>query len=67
MDSDELVTGRSDVEVGLFLVHEERVGHPDVLDEVRPDGQGFDSRPLSEGEPRISPELTEVEVQCEVL
>jgi hypothetical protein len=34
MDSDELVTRRGDVEVGLFLVHEERVGDPDVLDEI---------------------------------
>lgn len=67
MDPDELVARGGYVEVGLLLVHEERVRHPDVLDELRAHGQGFHARSLLVGETRVRPELTEVKVQGEVL
>lgn len=35
----ELVAGGRTVEVRLFLIHEERVRYPDVLDKLRPHGQ----------------------------
>jgi hypothetical protein len=63
----ELVARGRDVEVRLLLVHEEGVWHPDVLDELGSHGQGLDTRPLPKREPRVRPELTEVEIQREVL
>lgn len=63
----ELIASGGDVEVRLFLVDEERVRHPDVLDELRADAQRFDPRAFPERQPRVRPELTEVEIQCEVL
>lgn len=67
MNTNELVAGGSDVKVRLLLVDEERIGHPDVLDELRPDAQRLDARPFLEREPRIRPELPEVKIQREVL
>lgn len=67
MNANELVAGGSDVKVRLLLVDEERVGHPDVLDELRADAQRLDVLPLLEREPRVRPELPEVKVQREVL
>ena len=63
----ELIACGGDVEVRLFLVDEERVGHPNILDELRPDGQRFNAGPLPKRQPRIRPELTEVKIQREVL
>lgn len=67
VDADELVAGGSYVEVRLLLVYEERVRYPDVFDKLRPHGQRFHSRPFLERQPRVCPELPEVEVQGEVL
>ena len=67
VDSNEFVACGRNMEVGLLLIDEEGVRHPDVLDEFRSHGQGFDARPLSECKPWICPKLTEVEVQREVL
>jgi hypothetical protein len=55
------------MEVGLLFIDEEGIGHPDVLDELGSNWQGLDARTLSERKPRVRPELTEVEIQCEVL
>lgn len=38
VDADELVAGGGSVEVGLLFVHEEGVGHPYILDELRAHG-----------------------------
>ena len=65
--ANELVAGGSYVEVRLLLVDEERVRHPDVLDEFRADAQYLDARPLLESQPRVRPELPEVKIQREVL
>lgn len=59
---DEFIAGGRYVEVRLFLIDEERVGYPDVLDELRSHGQGLDARPLGERQPGIGPELSEVEI-----
>lgn len=67
VNSDELIARRGHVEVRLFLVDEERVRHPYVLYELRPHGERLHPRPLAEGQPRVRPELSEVEVQREVL
>lgn len=67
VDAYELVAGGSYVEVRLLLVYEERVRYPDVFDKLRPHGQRLYSRPLLERQPRVCPELSEVEVQGEVL
>lgn len=67
MNTNELVAGGGDVKVRLLLVDEEGVGHPDVLDELRADAQRLDARPRLEREPRVRPELPEVEIQREVL
>jgi len=63
----EFVAGGGYVKIRLFLVDEERVGHPNVLDELRTHGQRFHSRPFLERQPGIGPELSEVKVQREVL
>jgi hypothetical protein len=55
------------MEVGLLFIDEEGIWHPDVLDELGSNWQGLDARTLSERKPRVRPELTEVEIQCEVL
>lgn len=65
--SNEFVRSGSYMEVRLFLVNEERVRYPDVLDELGADGERLDAGPLAEGESRIRPELAEVEVQRKVL
>lgn len=67
VNTDELIAGGGDVEVRLFLIDEEGVRHPDILDKLGPDAQRLDARPFSEGEPRVGPELSEVEVKSEVL
>ena len=67
VNADELVACGRDVEIGLLLVDEERVRHPDVLNELGSHGQGLDARTLSKSKSRIRPELTEVEIQGEVL
>lgn len=67
MNTNELVAGGGDVKVRLLLVDEEGVGHPDVLDELRADAQRLDAHPRLEREPRVRPELPEVEIQREVL
>jgi len=67
VDSNEFVACGRNMEVGLLLIDEEGVRHPDVLDEFRSHWQGLDARPLSECKPWICPKLTEVEVQREVL
>lgn len=64
---DEFVAGGRYVEVRLFLIDEERVGHPNVLDELRSHGQCLDARPFGERQPGIGPELSEVEIEREVL
>lgn len=63
----ELVAGGGDVEVGLLLVDEKRVRHPDVLDELRADPEDLDARAFLERQPGIRPELPEVKIQREVL
>lgn len=63
----ELVAGGSDVEVRLFLVDEEGVGYPNILDEFRADAQRLDACTRLECESRIRPELSKVKIQCEVL
>lgn len=63
----EFVAGGSYVEIRLFLVDEERIGYPNVFDELRSHGQRFHSRPFLKRQPWIGPELSEVEIQCEVL
>lgn len=55
------------MEVRLFLVYEEGIGHPYVFDEFRTYGKGFHARPFSKGQPGICPELPEVEIQGEIL
>lgn len=67
MDANEFVQCGGDVKGGLFLVDEERIRHPDVLDELRSDAQRLDAGPFTERQPWIGPELSEIEVQCEVL
>lgn len=67
VDPDEFVAGGRYVEVRLFLVHEERVRHPDVLDELRTHRQRLDPRPFGERQPGIRPKLSEVKVQRKVL
>lgn len=67
MYSDEFVRGGGDVKIGLFLVNEEGVGDPDVLDEFGSDGEGLDAGSFPEGEAGVGPELAEIEVQREVL
>ena len=64
---DELVTRRGDMKVGLFLVDEKRVRHPDVLDELGAHAEGLDSWPFPERQSGVRPELPEVEVEGEVL
>jgi len=64
---DEFVAGGRYVEVRLFLVDEERVGHPNVFYELRSHGQCFNARSFGERQPGIGPELSEVKVQREVL
>lgn len=67
MNANELVAGGGYVKVRLLLVDEEGVRYPDILDEFRADAEYLDSFPLFESEPRIRPELPEVEIQREVL
>jgi hypothetical protein len=67
VDANELVACCSDMEVGLFFIDEECVRYPDVFDELGSNRQGLDARTLSERKPWVRPELTEVEVQREVL
>ena len=55
------------MKVRLLLVDEERVGYPDVLDELGADAQRLDPRSFLEREPWIRPELPEVKIQREVL
>lgn len=67
MDANELVACCRDVEVGLLFVHEEGVRHPNVFDELGSHWESLNTRPLPERQPRVRPELTEVEIQREVL
>jgi len=67
VDSNEFVACCRNMEVGLLLIDEEGVRHPDVLDEFRSHWKDLDARPLSECKPWVCPKLTEVEVQREVL
>lgn len=67
MNTNELVAGGSNMKVRLLLVDEERVGYPDVLDELGADAQRLDPRSFLEREPWIRPELPEVKIQREVL
>ena len=67
MNTNELVAGGSNMKVRLLLVDEERVGYPDVLDELGADAQRLDPRTFLEREPWIRPELPEVKIQREVL
>lgn len=67
MDPNEFIGSCGDVEVRLFFVYEECVGHPNVFDEFGADRERFDARPFSEGQSGIGPELSEVEVQGEIL
>lgn len=56
------VAGGRYVKIRLFFVDEECVGHPNVLDELRADGQCFHARPFCERQSRIGPKLSEVEI-----
>lgn len=67
MNSNELVWCGCNVEVRLFLIDEERVRDPDVLDKFGAHGERLDAEPLAEREPRIRPELSKVKIQREVL
>lgn len=67
MYADELVAGGSRVEVRLFLVHEERIRHPDVADEFGANRQGLDACSFLICKARIRPKLSEVKIQGEVL
>lgn len=67
VNTNELVAGGSDVKVGLLLVHEERIRHPDVLDELGADAERLDAFLLREGEPWVRPELSKVKIQRKVL
>lgn len=67
VDADELVAGGCNVEVGLFLVHEERVWHPNVLDELGAYRQRLDPGSFPIRQPRVRPKLTEVKIEREVL
>lgn len=67
MNTNEFIGSCGNVEVRLFLIHEERVWDPDVFDELRSDGEGLHSGFLLEGQSGVGPELTKVEVQGEVL
>lgn len=55
------------VKIRLFLVNEECIGHPYVLDELRPHRQSLDAWPFGERQPGIRPKLSEVKIQREVL
>lgn len=76
----ELVGSGCRVPIGLLLVHKERVRHPDLLDVLGPDSQDVQRGQLEvrvlfllaledpvEGQARILPVLSEVEVEREVL
>lgn len=67
VNTNELVAGGSNVKVRLFLVDEEGVGYPYVLDKLRADAQRLDARSFLEPKPRVRPELSEVKIQREVL
>lgn len=67
MDSNELVARRSDVEIRLFFVYEERVRNPYIFNEFWTDAKRLDFFPLIEGESRIFPELSKVKIQGKVL
>jgi hypothetical protein len=67
MYANELVARGGDVEVRLLLVDEERVRHPNVLDELRADAEYLDAALLLECQPWIRPELPKVKIQREVL
>lgn len=67
VDANELVAGGGDVKIRLLFINEKRVRDPYVLNELRADGERFDAGTFLVSEPRVRPELSEVEVQCKVL
>lgn len=56
------VAGGRYVKIRLFLVDEERVGHPNVFDEFRSHRQRFHSWTFLERQPGIGPKLPEVKI-----
>ncbi len=66
-DPEELVLCGGLVKVRAFLVHKERVWHPDLLNVLRAHHQLLEAGPALEREAGVAPELAEVQVQREVL
>lgn len=63
----EFIECGGDVEGRLFLIYEECVGYPYVLNKFRADWQRLYAWPLPKSQARVRPELSKVKVQGEVL
>lgn len=67
MNAYKFITSGCYVEVGLFLVYKKCIRYPYVLYELRTDGEGLDTLALFVTQSGIGPELSEIEIQGEVL
>lgn len=67
MYSNEFVGSGGYMEVRLFFVYKKRVRNPNILYELRTNWKSLHTRSFSECQSRVRPELSKVEIQCEIL
>lgn len=67
VNANEFVASSCNMEVRLFLVHEESIRNPNVSYKLRSNGKRLNSGSLLISQPRVGPKLTEIEVQGEIL